>query len=197
METDPGYFQFDDIIQELPAVYDAFALSTMGLVERLRGSGDLDGSTLADICAGTGRCALTLTSSVRQVYAVELQRGPSLFAREQIKARGLMNVTYVRGDANALPLRSRSVDLWRRNRPKCPREDASRFAWRSVCFPKKRACRAVECSLSLTGKSRATVLRSWVVAVGQRPFFRPGRQCSALACGSNNDQSRRDFRSAR
>lgn len=106
----PGYFQFDDIIQELPAVYDAFALSTMGLVERLRESGDLDGSTLADICAGTGRCALTLASSVRHVYAVELQRGPSLFAREQIKARGLMNVTYVRGDANALPLRSRSVD---------------------------------------------------------------------------------------
>ncbi|MFP6639937.1 MAG: class I SAM-dependent methyltransferase [Myxococcota bacterium] len=109
-EPDPGYFQFDDIIEKLPGIYHAFALSTLGLVERLCKSCDLQGSTLADICAGTGRCALTLASAVSHVYAVELQRGPSLFACKQIRARRIANVTYLRGDANTLPLRSMSVD---------------------------------------------------------------------------------------
>lgn len=109
-EPNPGYFQFDDIIERLPAIYDAFALSTLGLVERLCKSCNLQGSTLVDICAGTGRSALTLAPTARHVYAVELQRGPSLFACDQIRARGIGNVTYLRGDANALPLCSMSVD---------------------------------------------------------------------------------------
>jgi len=110
LEESPGYFQFDDIIEKLPGVYHAFALSTLGLVERLRESVDLRKATLVDICAGTGRCALTIAPAARHVYAVELQRGPSLFAHEQMKALGIGNVTYLRGDANRLPLRDRSVD---------------------------------------------------------------------------------------
>ena len=109
-EPNPGYFQFDHIIEKLPAIYHAFALSTLGLVERLCKSCDLQGSTLVDICAGTGRSALSLATAARHVYAVELQRGPSLFACEQIRARAVANVTYLRGDTNTLPLRSKSVD---------------------------------------------------------------------------------------
>ena len=109
-EPDPGYFQFDDIIEKLPGIYHAFALSTLGLVERLCKSCDLQGSTLADICAGTGRGALTLASAASHVYAVELQRGPSLFGCEQMRAQDIANVTYLRGDSNTLPLRSTSVD---------------------------------------------------------------------------------------
>ena len=109
-EPNPGYFQFDHIIEKLPAVYHAFALSTLGLVEHLCKSCDLRGSTLVDICAGTGRCALTLASEVKHVYAVELQRGPSLFACEQLRERGVPNVTYLRGDTNKLPLCDKSVD---------------------------------------------------------------------------------------
>ena len=52
-EPNPGYFQFDHIIEKLPAIYHAFALSTVGLVEHLCKSCDLQGSTLVDICAGT------------------------------------------------------------------------------------------------------------------------------------------------
>ncbi len=109
-DPDPGYFQFDDIIEKLPAIYHAFALSTLGLVEQLCRSCGLRGCTLADICAGTGRSALTLASAAQHVYAVELQRGPSLFASEQIRAMGVANVSYLRGDANTLPLCSMSVD---------------------------------------------------------------------------------------
>ncbi|HIG72937.1 MAG TPA: hypothetical protein EYQ46_23305 [Myxococcales bacterium] len=68
-EPNPGYFQFDDIIEKLPELYHAFALSTLGLVGRLCKSCDLQGSTLADICAGTGRCALTLAPAAGHVYA--------------------------------------------------------------------------------------------------------------------------------
>jgi len=109
-EPNPGYFQFDQIIEKLPAIYHAFALSTLGLVERLCKSCDLQGSTLVDICAGTGRSALSLASAAKHVYAVELQRGPSLFACEQIRARGIDNVTYLRGNESMLPLCSMSVD---------------------------------------------------------------------------------------
>ena len=109
-EPNPGYFQFDHIIEQLPEIYHGFARSTLGLVERLCGRFNLQGSTLADICAGTGRCALTLASEVKHVYAVELQRGPSLFACEQLRERGVANVTYLRGDTNKLPLCDKSVD---------------------------------------------------------------------------------------
>ncbi len=109
-EVTSGYFQFDDIIDKLPAVYHAFALSTLGLVERLVETSKLSNSTLVDICAGTGRCALNLASTARHVYAVELQRRPSLFACEQMKAENIDNVTYLRADTNALPLSSGSVD---------------------------------------------------------------------------------------
>jgi len=40
----PGYFQFDDIIESLPGIYDAFALSTLGLMERLLEDSDMAGS---------------------------------------------------------------------------------------------------------------------------------------------------------
>ena len=69
-EPNPGYFQFDHIIEQLPEIYHGFARSTLGLVERLCGRFNLQGSTLVDICAGTGRCALTLASEGSQAATI-------------------------------------------------------------------------------------------------------------------------------
>ncbi len=110
VELDPGFFQFDDIIEKLPDVYHRFALSTVGAIEELHRHFDLSGATVADIGAGTGRSSSGLASRAKRVIAIEPQPGVMNYAVELLAGTDVRNVTYLRGEARALPLRDNSVD---------------------------------------------------------------------------------------
>jgi SAM-dependent methyltransferase len=82
------------------------------LVERLAGFCELSGEERAlDAGAGAGTYALALAPSVREV--VGLDPVPELLAeaRRLAAERGAGNVTFVKGDATALPFAAGSFDL--------------------------------------------------------------------------------------
>lgn len=107
---DPGYFEFDHIIDKLPELYHQFALSTVGAIEGLLRILDLNGAVVADIGAGTGRSAMTLARDAYRVVAIELQPDPIAFAAALLAGSAIENVSYVRGDSRNLPLKDKSVD---------------------------------------------------------------------------------------
>jgi SAM-dependent methyltransferase len=107
---DPGYFEFDDIIEKLPDLYHRFALSSVGGIEGLHRFFDLRGSVVLDIGAGTGRSSIALAKKASQVIALELKPAVTAFAVGQAAAADISNIAYVQGSSGAIPLKDDSVD---------------------------------------------------------------------------------------
>jgi ubiquinone/menaquinone biosynthesis C-methylase UbiE len=68
------------------------------------------GLVVADVGCGTGALSFELARVARRVIGVDLSRAMIDHASRLARERGIANVEFRRGDAEALPLRSRSVD---------------------------------------------------------------------------------------
>jgi ubiquinone/menaquinone biosynthesis C-methylase UbiE len=107
----PGYFQFDWLSSRHPDLYHAFALSTVGLMNKLHSLFDLTGCEVIDIGAGTGRSAMAAAQKARQVFAVDLYESVVFFGNSQLKETNTRNVQYINGNRDHLPFRENSVDV--------------------------------------------------------------------------------------
>lgn len=104
--------------EDVKARFAATAAKVAGLEERRRDvlaaqvrafvpvTGD---ERAVDSAAGTGALAFALAPLVREVVAVDLV--PELLAEGRARAAGFPNVSFVEGDATALPLADASFDL--------------------------------------------------------------------------------------
>jgi ubiquinone/menaquinone biosynthesis C-methylase UbiE len=107
----PGYFQFDWLSSRHPDLYHRFAISTVGLMEKLHSLIDLTGSSVIDIGAGTGRSAVGAAKKADRVFAVELYASVVSFGNSQLQQSKTTNVYYINGDREHLPLPESSVDV--------------------------------------------------------------------------------------
>jgi ubiquinone/menaquinone biosynthesis C-methylase UbiE len=107
----PGYFQFDWLSSRHPDLYHQFALSTVGLMEKLHTMIDLTGSDVLDIGAGTGRSAMGAAKKARRVFAVDLYLSVVIFGKNQLQQANMANVYYINGDREHIPLPENSVDV--------------------------------------------------------------------------------------
>lgn len=107
----PGYFQFDWLSSRYPDLYHQFALSTVGLMEKLHTIIDLTGCDVLDIGAGTGRSAMGAAKKAKRVFAVDFYFSVVLFGKSQLQRTNPANVHYINGAREHLPLPENSVDV--------------------------------------------------------------------------------------
>jgi SAM-dependent methyltransferase len=107
----PGYFQFDWLSSRHPDLYHRFALSTVGLMNKLHTLVDLTGCDVIDIGAGTGRSAIEAAKKAKTVFAVDLYESVVSFGKSQLQQTNTMNVQYINGDRDHLPVQENSVDV--------------------------------------------------------------------------------------
>ena len=107
----PGYFQFDWLSSRHPDLYHRFALSTVGLMEKLRTLIDLTDCDVLDIGAGTGRSAVGAAETAKRVFALDYYQSVVFFGKSQLQQAHITNVYYINGNRDHLPLSENSVDV--------------------------------------------------------------------------------------
>jgi ubiquinone/menaquinone biosynthesis C-methylase UbiE len=101
------------LYDEFPDVYDEFAHVEHAprpidvIAERF----SLEGATVIDVGAGTGRSTLQLAELAATVIGVEPNRNMLAVAGRRAEAAGVRNVRFEPGDASALPFPSESADV--------------------------------------------------------------------------------------
>ena len=105
--------RWDILYRDYPEVYDAFSNAPYHptVYEQLARIIDLRGQCIADVGAGTGNSSLGLARFAWQVIALEREAAMLRVAREKAQCEGAERVTFLNGDALALPLADHSVDL--------------------------------------------------------------------------------------
>jgi ubiquinone/menaquinone biosynthesis C-methylase UbiE len=106
----PGYFQFDWLSSRHPDLYHDFALSSVGLIEKLHTIFDLSGREIIDIGAGTGRSSLEAAQKARSVFAVDRYTSVVTFGKNLAARSNATNVRYLIGDRDHLPFPQNSFD---------------------------------------------------------------------------------------
>ena len=96
---------------EFPDVYDRFAVTSPRAIAAIDKLFGLGGKLVVDVGSGTGRSTLALAKKARLVIGVEPWASMREFAMRKAARLAVMNVAFVEGLAQALPLRDRSVDL--------------------------------------------------------------------------------------
>jgi ubiquinone/menaquinone biosynthesis C-methylase UbiE len=107
----PGYFEFDWLSSRHPDLYHKFALSTVGLMEKLHTLIDLTNCDVLDIGAGTGRSATGAAAKAKRVFAIDWYQSVVWFGNRQLQQAHITNVSYINGDREHLPLPENSVDV--------------------------------------------------------------------------------------
>ena len=107
----PGYFEFDWLSSRHPDLYHQYALSTVGLMDKLHTLFDLTGCDVIDIGARTGRSAAGAAKKAKRVFAVDLYESVAFFGNDQLRQTHTTNVHYINGDREHLPLPENSVDV--------------------------------------------------------------------------------------
>ena len=105
--------RWDILYRDYPEVYEEFSNTPYHptIYEQLPGIIDLHGKRIADVGAGTGISSLALAQSARQVIGIERETAMLQKAQEKARGDGAERVTFLNGDALALPLADDSVDL--------------------------------------------------------------------------------------
>jgi len=105
--------RWDILYRDYPEVYEAFSNTPYHpkVYEQLPGIIDLRGKGIADVGAGTGSSSLALARFARQVIGIEREAAMLRQAREKVRETEAQQVTFLSGDALALPLADNSVDL--------------------------------------------------------------------------------------
>ena len=107
----PGYFEFDWLSGRHPDLYHKYALSSVGLMEKLHTLIDLTNCDVLDIGAGTGRSAIGAAEKAKRVFAIDWYQSVVLFGNRQLQQAHITNVYYINGDRDYLPLPENSVDV--------------------------------------------------------------------------------------
>lgn len=107
----PGYFEFDWLSSRHPDLYHKYALSTVGLMEKLHTLMDLTNCDVLDIGAGTGRSAIGAAEKAKRVFAIDWYQSVVWFGNHQLQQTHITNVYYINGDRDHLPLPENSVDV--------------------------------------------------------------------------------------
>jgi SAM-dependent methyltransferase len=107
----PGYFQFDWLSARHPDLYHQFALSTVGLMDKLNTLIDLTGCTVIDIGAGTGRSAIGAAQKAEKVFAIDAYDSVVHFGNNQLRLTNASNVIYTNADRSHLPFQENSFDI--------------------------------------------------------------------------------------
>ena len=108
--------RWDILYRDYPEVYEAFANTpyTPTVYEQLREIIDLRGKLIADVGAGTGKSSQALAQYAQTVIAIEYEPAMLRIAQEKalvgLQSEAARRVTYLSGDALALPLADKSVD---------------------------------------------------------------------------------------
>ena len=109
--------RWDILYRDYPEVYEAFPNTPYypPVIEQLREIIDLRGKRIADVGAGTGSSSLALARYAQTVIAMEYEPAMLRIAREKGLALAAdevaRRVTYLSGDALALPMADNSVDV--------------------------------------------------------------------------------------
>ncbi len=105
--------RWDILYRDYPEVYEAFSQTPYypTVYEQLPEVIDLQGKIVADVGAGTGISSLALARFVRQVIGIEREPAMLRLAKEKMAAARSQCVTFLSGDALALPLANASVDV--------------------------------------------------------------------------------------
>jgi SAM-dependent methyltransferase len=105
--------RWDILYRDYPQVYEAFSNTPYHptVYEQLAEIIDLRGMSIADVGAGTGKSSLALAQYARQVIGIEYEAAMLRLAREKAQGAGAGRVTFLGGDALALPLADACVDL--------------------------------------------------------------------------------------
>ena len=105
--------RWDILYRDYPEVYDAFSETPYHptIYEELPKVVNLQGKDIADVGSGTGNSSLALTRYARRVIGIEKEPAMLRRAREKSVAAGPGLVTFLAGDALALPLANASVNL--------------------------------------------------------------------------------------
>src|SRR5512136_2440040 len=105
--------RWDILYRDYPEVYEVFSNTPYHptVYEQLAGIIDLRGKCIADVGAGTGSSSLALAQFARQVIGIERETAMLRQAQEKVRGDGAKRVTFLNGDALALPLTDDSVDL--------------------------------------------------------------------------------------
>lgn len=101
------------LFREYPEVYDAFASFPYqpGVLQVLRERFDLVGKTILDVGAGGGQSALPLAPYAGRILCVEPEAAMRAIGERRASERGARNVTFLEGDAGAIPLAPGAVDV--------------------------------------------------------------------------------------
>ena len=89
-----------------------FHSSAEGLREVLELAQPQAGDLALDVATGTGHVALALATHVRRVYGLDLTREMLVQAGRLASERGVANVDWIIGDAERLPFRDETFDLY-------------------------------------------------------------------------------------
>jgi ubiquinone/menaquinone biosynthesis C-methylase UbiE len=105
--------RWDILYSDYPEVYEAFSNTPYypTIYEQLPGIINLRGKRIADVGAGTGSSSIALAQFAGQVIGIEREAAMLRQAREKARGTEAQRVTYLSGDALALPLADGSVDL--------------------------------------------------------------------------------------
>jgi len=105
--------RWDILYRDYPEVYEAFSNVPYypTIYDQLPGIVDLRDKCIADVGAGTGSSSIALAHFARQVIGIERERAMLHQAKQKARAEPSARVTFLNGDALALPLANDSVDL--------------------------------------------------------------------------------------
>jgi SAM-dependent methyltransferase len=103
--------RWDILYRDYPEVYDDFSKIPYhpDIRDALPGLVRLQGKVVADIGSGSGVSSLALARHARRVIAIEIESAMQRVAKA--RAAGAGRVSFVAGDALALPLANASIDL--------------------------------------------------------------------------------------
>lgn len=105
--------RWDILYRDYPEVYEAFSKTPYHptLYEQLPAIIDLHDKVIADVGSGTGASSLALASFARHVFGIEYETAMLQQAQAKTQNETSSRVTWLQGDARALPLSTNAVDL--------------------------------------------------------------------------------------
>lgn len=105
--------RWDILYREYPEVYEAFMNVPYqpSVFDKVPEIIDFRGKVIADVGAGTGKSSLALARTARQVIGIEYEPAMLRQARQRAFGDEAARVTYLSGDALAIPLADNAVDI--------------------------------------------------------------------------------------
>ncbi len=105
--------RWDILYRDYPEVYEAFSKTPYSptIYEQLPGIIDLTDRCVADVGAGTGSSSLALAPYAGQVIGVEYEAAMLRQAQQKAQPAGAKQVAFLGGNALALPLANKAVDV--------------------------------------------------------------------------------------